>query len=499
MRVAHNEISLRSSINAAQSEAEAAFKDGTIFIEKYIEEPRHIEVQMLGDKFGNIIHLYERDCTLQRRHQKLVEESPCPIIDQKTREEICASAVRLAKEANYYSAGTCEFIMDKERKFYFMEVNTRIQVEHPVTELITGLDLVAEQLRIAEGRALEKDPPRPRGHAIEARLYAEDPARDWAPQTGTLHRLAVPPGVRLATGNTDRDAIGVHYDPMLAKVIAHGPTRRDAARRLARALARARVHGVTTNRDLLVGILREPEFLAGRTDTGYLTRHDPAALGAPAEGAVRLPAAAAALAQQAANRAEARVLATLPSGWRYVATAPQRTRFTHGEREIEVAYRIGPGEPFLAVDGEPLPGVRLLDVRPDRVDLEVDGVRRSFAVERRGEISHVDGPGGGVELAAVPRFVDPAAAAHVGSLLAPMPGTVLRVLAEAGGTVVAGQPLVVLEAMKMEHTVSAPADGTLTEVNVGPGDQVDTGLVMAVVEADEAGATGKAEDAEGAA
>jgi acetyl/propionyl-CoA carboxylase alpha subunit len=286
--------------------------------------------------------------------------------------------------------------------------------------------------------------------------------------------------VRVDAGVVDGSVVGTHYDPMLAKVIAHGRTRSEAARTLARALQRAEIHGVTTNRDLLVGILREPEFLAGRTDTGYLTRHDPTALAAAAAGGP-VHAAAAALATQAANRASARVLAGLPSGWRNVGGMPQRVAYTLGEQPFEVTYAFRRSGLDLAVNGEPLP-VRLLRATPDAVELEVGGVRRAYAVHRVPGWSYVDGPDGSAALAEVPRFADPNAVTHAGSLLAPMPGGVVRVLATPGDTVGAGQPLVVLEAMKMEHTVSAPVDGVVAEIAVRPGDQVDTGQVLAVVE-----------------
>jgi propionyl-CoA carboxylase alpha chain len=278
----------------------------------------------------------------------------------------------------------------------------------------------------------------------------------------------------------DGSVVGTHYDPMLAKVIAHGRTRIEAARTLARALQRAEIHGVTTNRDLLVGILREPEFLAGRTDTGYLTRHDPTALGAGTAGGP-VHAVAAALAAQAANRASARVLGGMPSGWRNVGGIPQRVAFTLGEQPLEVTYTFHRSGLEVAVNGEPL-AVRLLRATPDAVELEVGGIRRAYAVHRVEGWSFVDGPDGAAALAEVPRFADPNAAAHAGSLLAPMPGGVVRVLVAQGDAVSAGQALVVLEAMKMEHTVTAPVDGFVAGIAVGPGDQVDTGQVLAVVE-----------------
>jgi acetyl/propionyl-CoA carboxylase alpha subunit len=364
------------------------------------------------------------------------------------------------------------------------------------------------------------------GHAIEARLYAEDVPAGFLPATGTLHRFDIPagPGVRVDAGYAAGSVVGPYYDAMLAKVIAHGRSRADAARRLARALAGARLHGVTTNRGLLLGILREPEFLAGRTDTGYLGRHDPAVLSAPADAdMLARHAAAAALAAQAANRASAPVLASLPSGWRNVPSAPQQVSYAAGDEELAVAYRLpgaswhdagvervagpgsgagaepgagaGPGGTLVSVNGEPIgaglaPG-RIIVHRatPEVVDLEAAGVRRVYAVHRvaaaGGVTVYVDGPDGSSALTELPRFTDPRAAQHGGSLLAPMPGLVLRVLAEPGVTVTAGQPLVVLEAMKMEQTVASPAAGTVTELRAAPGQQVEAGQVLAVVTPDD--------------
>jgi propionyl-CoA carboxylase alpha chain len=484
MRVVEDPDALAAAVEGARREAASAFGDGTVFLERFVVDPRHVEVQILGDAHGEVVHLFERECSIQRRYQKIVEESPSPAVDDALRAELGAAAVAAGKAIGYTGAGTVEFVLDRDGQFFFLEVNTRLQVEHPVTELVTGLDLVALQLRVAEGEPL---PPEVTGaaitgNAIEARLYAEDVPAGFLPATGMLHRFRIPdlPGVRVDSGVVDGSVVGTHYDPMLAKVIAHGRTRIEAARTLARALQRAEIHGVTTNRDLLVGILREPEFLAGRTDTGYLTRHDPAALGAGTAGGP-VHAVVAALATQAANRASARVLGGMPSGWRNVGGIPQRVAFTLGEQSLEVAYAFHrSGLEVAAVNGEPLP-VRLLRATPDAVELEVGGVRRAFAVHRVEGWSFVDGPDGSAALAEVPRFADPNAASRAGSLLAPMPGGVVRVLVAQGDAVSAGQALVVLEAMKMEHTVTAPVDGFVAEIAVGPGDQVDTGQVLAVV------------------
>jgi len=290
------------------------------------------------------------------------------------------------------------------------------------------------------------------------------------------------PGVRVDSGVTNRSVVGVHYDPMLAKVIAHGPTREDARRRLARALAESQLHGVTTNRDLLVGILREAEFRAGRTDTAYLTRHDPVALAATGdECRVRLHALAAALAGQVERRQSAPVLRTLPSGWRNVPSAPQHAVFVHEGREHTVSYQFDRADVRADHAGEPLAGVVVRAVLPNRVDIDVAGVRRAFAVHRVGDVSYVDSCLGATTLTETPRFPDPGAALHAGSLLAPMPGTVVRVAVAVGDTVAAGTPVVVLEAMKMEHAVHAPHAGTVTELDAVVGAQVDTGAVLAVV------------------
>jgi propionyl-CoA carboxylase alpha chain len=493
MRLVTGPAELTEAVRAARREAAAAFGDGTVFAERYIPDPRHVEVQILGDAHGDVIHLFERECSIQRRYQKIVEESPSPAVDDELRAALTKAAVTAGRAVGYAGAGTVEFVLDRDGSFYFLEMNTRLQVEHPVTEEVTGLDLVELQLRIAEGEPL---PPEARqaglsGHAIEVRLYAEDVAAGFLPVTGTLHRFAIPsgPGLRVDTGFRDGSVVSPHYDAMLAKVIAHGRTRADAARRLARALRTAEIHGLTTNRDLLVAILREPDFLAGATDTGYLTRHEPAALSATASAAnTARHALAAALARQAVNRAAAPVLGTLPSGWRNVFSAPQRVSYTAAGQEAaeqyEVAYRVLGDTVQASVNDVPLgEAVHVHHTGTGRVDLEIDGTRRVYRVHRVGPDTYVDAGDGSSVLTEVPRFGDPEKLAPAGSLLAPMPGLVRRVLVETGTTVTAGQPLLVLEAMKMEQTVAAPAAGVVAELRAKAGEQVSTGQVLAVVEA----------------
>ncbi|VVJ17749.1 Geranyl-CoA carboxylase biotin-containing subunit (EC [Amycolatopsis camponoti] len=486
MRVVHDETALAEAVEGARREAASAFGDGTVFLERFVVDPRHVEVQILGDTHGEVVHLFERECSIQRRYQKIVEECPSPAVDDALRAELGAAAVAAGKAIGYTGAGTVEFVLDRAGRFFFLEVNTRLQVEHPVTELVTGLDLVEQQLRVAEGEPLPPEVLGARigGHAIEVRLYAEDVPAGFLPATGALHRFRVPSprGVRVDSGVEDGSVVGPHYDPMLAKVIAHGRTRHEAARSLARALRHAELHGVTTNRDLLVGILGEAEFLAGHTDTGYLTRHDPVALGAPEGGGAR-QAAAAALARQAGHRREARVLPEMPSGWRNVGGPPQRAGYLAGGETLDVAYSVRRSGLRLTVNGAPLgESVRLVSAAPELVELEIDGVHRAYRVHTRAGTSYVDCPEGSAALAEIPRFADPDAAAAAGSLLAAMPGAVVRVLVAAGDEVVTGQALLVLEAMKMEHTVVAPVDGSVAELRVRLGDQVDTGQVLAVVE-----------------
>jgi len=504
MRLVRDPAELAEAVTGARSEAASAFGDGTVFLERFVTDPRHVEVQILGDHAGTVVHLFERECSIQRRYQKILEECPSPAVGGELRAALTKAAVAVGQAIGYVGVGTVEFVLDRDGSFYFLEVNTRLQVEHPVTEEVTGLDLVELQLRIAEGEPLPPEVREARisGHAIEARLYAEDVAAGFLPVTGVLHRFAIPaaPGVRVEAGFGDGSVVSPHYDAMLAKVIARGRTRADAARRLARTLEAAEIHGVATNRDLLAAILREPDFLAGATDTGYLTRYDPAALLASRTGgATALHALVAALARQAVNRAGASVLGDLPSGWRNVWSVPQRVTYTAAGQTYAVAYRVsGPWVPAeveagvqarvqavrAAVNDTP-PGETILvhAATAERVDLEVDGTRRVYRVHRVGVVTYVDASNGSSALAETPRFGDRDDAGPAGSLLAPMPGVVRRVLAEVGTVVTAGQPLLVLEAMKMEQTVAAPADGVVAELRAKAGEQVSGGQILAVLAA----------------
>ncbi|QDI69500.1 acety-l/propionyl-CoA carboxylase subunit alpha [Streptomyces calvus] len=464
MRVVRRLADLDGALAAARAEAASAFGDGEVFVEPYLGGEaggRHVEVQVLADTHGTVWTLGTRDCSLQRRHQKVIEEAPAPGLSRRLTDELHALAVRAARAVGYTGAGTVEFLVAGERA-HFLEMNTRLQVEHPVTEAVFGVDLVAEQIRIAEGHALDDAPPPARGHAVEARLYAEDPARDWSPQTGRLHRLAVPGTVRLDTGYGDGDDIGVHYDPLLAKAVAHAPTRAEAIRKLASALERAVIHGPVTNRDLLVRSLRHEEFAQARMDTGFYDRHLPE-LTAPAPDPYAPLAAALA---DAHGRSRF-------GGWRNLPAQPQTRRYATAGEEHEVRYRH-------TRDGLTADGVHVVHADAALVVLDVDGVRRRYEVSRYGDRVYV----GATALTALPRFPDPTVQHAPGSLLAPMPGTVVRIadgLAE-GAAVEAGQPLLWLEAMKMQHRITAPATGTLTALHATPGQQVEPGMLLAVVQ-----------------
>lgn len=499
MRVVRELSSLAGEVAAASREAQSAFGDPTVFCERYLPTGHHIEVQVMADTHGTVWAVGERECSIQRRHQKIIEEAPSPLVERTPgmRAKLF-DAARLAAEAiGYTGAGTVEFLADDDGEFYFLEMNTRLQVEHPVTEETTGLDLVELQLAVADGERLDAEPPVAQGHSIEARLYAEDPAKNWQPQAGLVRAFDVPSaraefsslghrtGIRLDSGIVDGFTVSIHYDPMLAKVISYAPTRRQAALVLADGLARARVHGLRTNRDLLVNVLRHPAFLDGATDTAFFDTHDLARLAAPLGDAavVRLSAIAAALADAAHNRAVAPVLRAVPSGWRNLPSAPQVKDYRDDKGdEHRVQYRFTRTGLVLPDD----PSVQLVSATANAVVLRADAVEHSFSVRRYdagGSGVYVDSARGPVHLIALPRFPEPGSTVEKGSLVAPMPGSVIRLGAGKGDTVTAGQPLIWLEAMKMEHTIAAPVDGVLAELNVKTGQQVEVGAVLARVEA----------------
>jgi acetyl/propionyl-CoA carboxylase alpha subunit len=485
MRVVDSPTDLMAAVEGASREAVGAFGDGTLFLEKYLTSPRHIEVQILGDTHGEVISLFERECSIQRRHQKIIEESPATAIDMATRKLLSQAAMAAGKAVDYVSAGTVEFVY-QDNRFYFLEMNTRLQVEHPVTEMITGLDLVEIQLDIANGRPIPEAARNAAstGHAVEARLYAEDPGNDFLPVTGTVERFQFNPhpGLRIDSGVEDGSAISVHYDPMMAKVVAHGKNREEATRLLSEALRSAHIHAPTTNRDLLVRILDDPEYLTGNIDTHFLERRDLAELSRPlATEADEMSAArACALSDQLVARQSARVAATLPSGWRNQKSLPQSRAYSSPHAKHQVSYRLE-GTAAIFDDKDQM---RIVTLEPHRVVLELNDNLSEFEISRYGDLRFVDTPEWSVKLVAIPRFPTARQVESNGSLRSPMPGKVVRIEVSNGDSVEEGEALVVLEAMKMEHTIRAPYRGTIEAVRFSDGDQVEADAVLVVVRPD---------------
>ncbi|MFI7420579.1 acetyl/propionyl/methylcrotonyl-CoA carboxylase subunit alpha [Nonomuraea sp. NPDC049684] len=484
---------LPDALESARRTARAAFGDGTLLIERYVENPRHIEIQVMADAHGNVVHLGERECSLQRRHQKIIEEAPSPFVTPGMRADMGAAAVEAARSVGYVGAGTVEFIVDGSTgSYHFMEMNTRLQVEHPVTELVTGLDLVELQLRVAAGEPLPfgQEQVRLDGHAVEARVYAEDPARGFLPSGGRVLARREPgddgPGrVRVDSGLAEGGVVGSDYDPMLSKVIAWAPDREAALRALDRALARTAVLGVVTNVPFLRGLARHPAVVAGELDTGLVERVLPELL--PESGVPREVAAAAAL-----------IFHTLPQGpdpwqvtdgWRVGEPAWTTWRLESRDGVHAVPVRGLPGRSAeVLLDGEAVPA--RITTGGGAAAVTLGGRTARYLTARHGDTLWLGKDG---ESWAFTRHLigDPgdrpgAAGAGDGVVRSPMPGTVLLVKVQPGDRVSEGQPLVVVEAMKMEHTVTAPCDGVVAELPVQPGKPVDMDAVLAVVTDEEA-------------
>jgi acetyl/propionyl-CoA carboxylase alpha subunit len=487
MRIVRDESELQQSLDTARQEAESAFGDGTLFIEPYIESSRHIEVQIFGDSHGNVVHLFERECSIQRRHQKIIEESPSPVVDDQLRAALCGAAVRAGQQIGYVNAGTVEFLLTESKQFYFLEVNTRLQVEHPVTEAVTDMDLVRLQILIAEGQPLPREATEAaiNGHAIEVRLYAEDPAQDYLPVAGPYDRFCVPEDllIRVDSGIAESGEVSPFYDPMLAKLIVHAPSRTEAAGQMATALELTQIHGLQTNRELLVRILRHDEFIAAKADTHFLQRHDLAELAAPLgdHSVEQLHAAAAALAAQVGRREHAVALKTIPSGWRNNPWQFEKSRFTGSSDEIQIEYRFDRNQLKLKIDGQDREA-ELVHGSPDQVTLLIDGVQRVFDVHQVGHVFYVDSVLGCTTLQEIPRFPDVEADAVAGSLVAPLPGVVCEVAAKVGDQVNEGDSLVTIESMKVLHHITAPAAGTVSQIPVQVGDTIAAGTILAVID-----------------
>ncbi len=489
MRIVASAEELEEAVVGARREAASSFGDGTVFVERYLPAPRHIEIQVFADAHGNVVHLFERECSIQRRHQKIVEEAPSPALGADQRARMGSAAIGLAKAIGYVGAGTVEFLTDDSLpgQFFFLEMNTRLQVEHPVTECITGVDLVRWQLEVAQGgRIPQQEQLAITGHAIEVRLYAEDPANGFMPSFGTLESYVHgSSGVRWDEGVESGSVVSTFYDPMLAKVIVHASTRREAASRLRWALAEATIHGLVTNRDHLVGILGEEDFLAGRTSTAYVDAHADLLTG-PAAPASH--AAAAVLVGSVQRRRCDRQWAFAPNGWRNNASQDHVMRYRHCGEEVDVAYRWTDRASTQATVrvGDVSSVVRVValdpvDAHTDAVTLEVDGLTTRAVVRIIEDRTWVNSSEGQSEWVEVPRFVVPGAAASGGGPTAPVPGRVVAVMVAVGDAVEAGQTLVVMEAMKMEHKIAAVEAGTVTELRCAVGDQVDAHQVLVLV------------------
>ena len=483
MRIVTSPKNLKESVISAQREALSGFGDDRIFIERYVKKSRHIEIQILGDEHGNIVHLGERECSIQRRHQKIIEESPSPKVDPFLREQMGEAALKLAKKIKYCSAGTVEFLMDDNTgEFWFLEVNTRLQVEHPVTEEVTGIDLVYEQIKIARGEELEftQDDISWHGHSIEARLYAEDPGNNFLPEVGTLiaYDTEMAGDIRWDSGVEQGYKVGTDFDPMLSKVIAWAPNRIDAINKLARGLEKAHFGGVKTNRDFLISCLRNESFINGNTTTDFIEREKPNSEQVLSENQIFNASAAIALWIAMGNRASDEVTDFMPSNWTNGRMPYQRIKLMILKNEIEIKYQLKRSGLFEVMGTN----CKIHAVDESGIDVEV-GSHRFFAqVTRANDQILINMPFGDLDAVIVPRFIEPGNEVPEGGLVAPMPGKVIEVRVKKGDKVKAGDTLIIIEAMKMEHSIKATENGKVTKLMVSLNQQVDNGATLLVLD-----------------
>ena len=483
MRIVNKSGELKDSIISAQREALNGFNDERIFIERYVEKSRHIEIQILGDSKGNVVHLGERECSIQRRHQKIIEESPSPRVSEEVRNKMGDAAVKLAKKIKYESAGTVEFLFDdKTGEFWFLEVNTRLQVEHPVTEEVTGIDLVCEQLKVARGEELKfsQEDIQWNGSSIEARLYAEDPNNDFLPEIGTLIAFEKDNSAdaRWDTGVSTGTVVGTDFDPMLAKIISYAPNRTDAASKLARALESAHIGGVKTNRDFLVNCLKTKEFIDGDTTTDFIDRVNPDRKLVIPDGSIHHVVAIAALWIQESNRKNSNVASFMPSGWTNGRLPSQSITFEYENVDIKVEYQLQRDGSFKFANNKT---ALIYEMDESGIDCVFDAKRHYAKVTMNDSNILVHMPYGDVMLSIKPKFVIPGQEITAGGLIAPMPGKVIDIKVDKGKKVKAGDTLVILEAMKMEHSIKASEDGTVSELLISVNDQVENGALLMVV------------------
>lgn len=484
MRLLHDGSDLPAQLRTARSEALNGFGSDELILEQALIEPRHVEVQLFGDQHGNLIYLGERDCSVQRRHQKVIEEAPCPVMTAELRQAMGEAALKAGRAVNYVGAGTVEFLLDARGQFYFLEMNTRLQVEHPVTELITGLDLVAWQLWVAEGQPLPltQDQVQLNGHAMEVRLYAEDPAQDFLPQTGRVEAWepALQHGARIDHGLREGQSVSPFYDPMLGKLIAHGATREEARRKLLRAVQDTVLLGVQSNQRLLVSLLQHPQFISGEFSTAFIAQHfsDHACLNSYAPSAEDLAIAAVLFYQSSALSHRAPL-----SGWRNNASVPLHFRLGLDEQNWTLQLLAEPQGAFKVQVAERTLALKLIDQDAQSVTLEIDGLRQRHACRLDGEQLWLFTHPGSLRLEdRTHAVIGSQTSVSSGTLKAPMDGAIVDVLVSEGSPVSKGQLLVVLEAMKMEHPLKAGIDGVLKRVQVKVGDQVKNRQVLLQVE-----------------
>ena len=484
MRIVESQKDLKESIASAQREAEGGFGDKRVFIERYIAKSRHIEIQILGDSYGNIVHLGERECSIQRRHQKVVEESPSPVVDEELRNKMGAAAIKIASLLKYESAGTVEFLFDETTKeFWFLEVNTRLQVEHPVTEEVTGIDLVREQLKIANGEPLDfsQEDIEWFGSSIEVRLYSEDPGNNFLPVTGKLIAFepTEDPLVRWDTGVETGSEITPNFDPMLAKIISYGETRVEAANKLALALENSHFGGLKTNRDYLISILRSDEFLKGNTTTDFLERakiKDEINLN---EEEIYFLAIAASMWIQGKNRYESEVLSNLSSGWNNARLPMQEIKLQFNDKPLTVKYKNNREEIFTTDKNN---SAKINSWDKNFIDVEIDNTRIRSKVTFDNELLLIQSKSGDVLFKILPKFETAKKASIEGGLNAPMPGKVVEIKIKKGAKIKKGDTLIILEAMKMEHKVLAPSDGKVKEILIHKDEQVENGATLVVLD-----------------
>ena len=484
MRIVKSQKDLKESIASAQREAEGGFGDKRVFIERYIAKSRHIEIQILGDSYGNIVHLGERECSIQRRHQKVVEESPSPVVDEELRNKMGAAAIKIASLLKYESAGTVEFLFDETTKeFWFLEVNTRLQVEHPVTEEVTGIDLVREQLKIANGEPLDfsQEDIEWFGSSIEVRLYSEDPGNNFLPVTGKLIAFepTEDPLVRWDTGVETGSEITPNFDPMLAKIISYGETRVEAANKLALALENSHFGGLKTNRDYLISILRSDEFLKGNTTTDFLEKakiKDEIKLN---EEEIYFLAIAASMWIQGKNRYESEVLSNLSSGWNNARLPMQEIKLQFDDKPLTVKYKNNREEIFTTDKNN---SVKINSWDKNFIDVEIDNIRIRSKVTFDNELLLIQSKSGDVLFKILPKFETVKKVSIEGGLNAPMPGKVVEIKIKKGAKIKKGDTLIILEAMKMEHKVLAPSDGKVKEILIHKDEQVENGATLVVLD-----------------